>query len=485
VADHLHAVTRLLTRARRRQILHIVIEQAGVTIAVAFAGFVLLLVLGTQVLDWYWLAALLVGSVGFGTWRTLHRIPSPYRLARIIDYRLNLSDTISTALCFAGEPGGAAAVVRDQAEQAASEADLREALPFRWPKALYAAAGVALVAFGMFAVRYGLTRSLDLRPSLVKMAYDAFANAPNAESANQAPLERIANVLKKELGLNQGRPDTPPGQPQEGPDSSASTDPADPQSAQSGDSARSEMPRTPNPHHQPTRMIDNGKKGNQTGLLRNQPPNGGPNDPGESSAQRDLKHTAPDRGDRSSMLDRMRNAMASLLDKLKSRPSSGDSGRQDSNDGQSQSAQQNQRTAQNNVPGRPGKRNADPQNQAPAASNASQQLAQGNASGKNAGDKAPQQANSGIGRKNGDKSAREAEQMAAMGKITQIFGRRSQDLTGEVMVDVPPGNQQLRTGYTGRSAEHTDSGGEISRDEVPLIYQQYVRQYFEQVRKMK
>jgi len=48
---------------------------------------------------------------------------------------------------------------------------------------------------------------------------------------------------------------------------------------------------------------------------------------------------------------------------------------------------------------------------------------------------------------------------------------------------VPSSQQQLRTGYTQNSATHSDAGGDISRDEVPVIFQQYVQQYFEQVRK--
>jgi hypothetical protein len=69
-----------------------------------------------------------------------------------------------------------------------------------------------------------------------------------------------------------------------------------------------------------------------------------------------------------------------------------------------------------------------------------------------------------------------------MGKISEIFGKRAQNLTGEVMVEVAAGKQQLRTQYSQRSASHTDAGGEIHRDEIPLVYQHYVQQYFEQIR---
>jgi hypothetical protein len=44
-------------------------------------------------------------------------------------------------------------------------------------------------------------------------------------------------------------------------------------------------------------------------------------------------------------------------------------------------------------------------------------------------------------------------------------------------------NQQLRTPYAQRDAQHIQAGGEINRDEVPVALQAYVQQYFEQVRK--
>jgi len=51
------------------------------------------------------------------------------------------------------------------------------------------------------------------------------------------------------------------------------------------------------------------------------------------------------------------------------------------------------------------------------------------------------------------------------------------------MVEVKSGTQDLKTTYSQTSAAHTDSGGQIHRDEIPLLYQPYVEQYFEQVHK--
>ena len=91
------------------------------------------------------------------------------------------------------------------------------------------------------------------------------------------------------------------------------------------------------------------------------------------------------------------------------------------------------------------------------------------------------QSKSGIGSQNGIKALKEAEELQAMGKLAEIIGKRSQDVTGEMMVEVSSGRQQLRTAYSDRVGHHSDTGGEINRDEVPLMFQQYVRQYMERV----
>ena len=72
-----------------------------------------------------------------------------------------------------------------------------------------------------------------------------------------------------------------------------------------------------------------------------------------------------------------------------------------------------------------------------------------------------------------------------MGKISEILGKRSANLTGEATVEVQSTSQQIRTQYAQRSSQHTQGGAEISRDEVPVALQSYVEQYFEQIRKQQ
>jgi hypothetical protein len=49
-------------------------------------------------------------------------------------------------------------------------------------------------------------------------------------------------------------------------------------------------------------------------------------------------------------------------------------------------------------------------------------------------------------------------------------------------VETPSGNQQLKTAYSQRQGKHVDSSSEINSNEVPLRYQQYVRDYMEKIR---
>jgi hypothetical protein len=94
-----------------------------------------------------------------------------------------------------------------------------------------------------------------------------------------------------------------------------------------------------------------------------------------------------------------------------------------------------------------------------------------------------QDSKSGMGQNEGDKSIKDAEQLAAMGKISEIFGKRAQQITGEITVEVSSGKQQLKTAWSERKALHADTGAEVNRDEIPLAYQTYIQRYFEEVRK--
>ena len=182
-------------------------------------------------------------------------------------------------------------------------------------------------------------------------------------------------------------------------------------------------------------------------------------------------------------MSKMRDALQNLLSSMK---------QQNNNSGQQQSQQQ-QNSAQNGK--QKGQQNANKQQkgektngqsggeeQDPDLSNESQQAENSPGQGTDS-QPSNKQPGGGIGNRDGDKNMKQAEQLAAMGKISQIIGKRSQNLSGEATIEVQSTVQQLRTAYADRTAQHADSGGEIGRDEIPAALESYVEQYFEQVRK--
>jgi hypothetical protein len=178
--------------------------------------------------------------------------------------------------------------------------------------------------------------------------------------------------------------------------------------------------------------------------------------------------------------------MANLLLRLRSQPKQGDSqqtasipAERDPGRARRERGQKGSDRAGRRAEGSP---NGDAQGDEQGEGAEKAESGPGKQGGQNA-EQAAKQGQSGIGRGDGSKAIRDAEQLAAMGKISEIIGKRSQNLTGEVMVEVASGKQELRTAYSQQPAKHTDSGGEIHRDEIPLAYQRYVQQYFDAVRK--
>lgn len=199
------------------------------------------------------------------------------------------------------------------------------------------------------------------------------------------------------------------------------------------------------------------------------------------------KHASNSPRESNSLLDKFRDALANLLSRLKIQPKGGDS--QQVASAAQDLGQGRQSPGQKGSPG-PGRQLSDGLSSGAAqADEQSEGIEKASDGAGRRGEKesdlqAAKEGRSGIGKEDGSKELREAEQLAAMGKISEIFGKRSQNLTGEVMVEVPAAKQQkLRTAYSQQEAMHGEAGGEIHRDEIPLAYQRYVEQYFEQIHK--
>jgi hypothetical protein len=494
----------LIDKGLRRRLFQLTFDQLAVALAAVFAGAILLLLIGTQILEWYWLGLLFAASFGYGLWTVLRRAPSQYQIAQLIDARLHLYDAVSTAFHFANAREPITDEIRDaqsrQAQEAAASADIRTALPYQWPKFTLWTGGLALAALSLFGIRYLITQSLDTKPSLVAMAFENFftpsPDRPVEQARNQKKRPLDPELEKLGVQVNDSetqRNDLDPGNDAtnivDTPETNNPDSNADGKSKAKTDQVDVKAQGKENGDEEGEKGKDNAdSQGKESGDQGNA---GGEQQPPKAN-QKQSDKKGDQKSDQSNLLDKMKDAMANMLNKLKM-------------DGQQQ--QQKQQQAQNSKEGQQsgkGQQKSDDKSQQDKngdqkggqgeqkEQNAQAQGEQGqkqeNAQGKGGEQgKQPQSpdAKSGIGKSDGNKDVEEAENAKAMGKISEILGKRQKDVTGEMMIEVSSGKQQLKTAYSNQSATHKEAGGEINRDEVPLIYQQYVEKYFDQIHAVK
>jgi hypothetical protein len=487
------ALRALISLARRRLFWNGLLAEGVHAASIALGALILLLVAGTGLLHWEWLLPAPLAAAVWGFYRAWLRRPSAYRTACTVDRRLTFADALSTAFHFS-QPDHAPVSEElrqlqfDQAERLAATADARSAVPWIVPRSTYVLLALFAVASGLFALRYGLSRRLDLKPPLARM-------------------------IERELGL-----DNPPRQLARGglPNRAASPEPEPPSEADPGNDQTDGAAQEANIDDEIAQALGNhpdskpGDSAHQQGTARTAGDKGedgqkGPSDqnsnaPNESAdasqkggpktgegQKRDSKENAGGDGESSSLISKVKDAFENLLSKMKPQQGNPGSQEQSSRDQAGQKPGKGQQNAAKSQSGQNGQPSSDQQgdsedNQAGEKSQNAPDPS-GKGSGKSQASQVSRQPGSGVGSQEGDKSIKQAEQLAAMGKITEIIGKRSANLTGEATVEVKSTTQQLRTQYAQRSAQHAQTGSSISRDDVPVALQAYVAQYFEQVRK--
>lgn len=490
-------VERFVERARRRFLWNEAIAQSAFAAAVLFAGVILLLLVGTQLLDWRWVAAFTIAGAAFGLYRTLTRVPNRYQVAVTVDHRAGLHDALSTALHFtaggARSPGLPAIreFQRQQTERLIPLIDLDRAVPFRIPRALYVMGLLGLVASSLFALRYGIRRTLNFDAPLTRVVMDGLGL--------HAPEDKLASAQKKsgdgkqsDTLDEQGLPFPKSEQKRAGELDAASPsaletvgDPdvnnekaesasAGKDSKEKGEGAGKEGGDKGSPEQAENGQQAGAKNADSPAGSKEGAPQGEPGASQQSS-----------QGNNSSLLSKMKEAMQNLLSKAK--PQKGDNG-QKPNGAQGQQKGQSQQ-AKSGEKGSPGEsKDGGQQDQAQgegqqAGDQDNSDSSQGKGNGKSSEQQAAAQPGSGVGKQDGAKDIRAAEQKAAMGKLTEVIGKRSAQVSGEMMIESQSGPQQLRTQYSKRAATHTQAAGEVNRDEVPVELQGYVQQYFAEVRK--
>ena len=181
----------LIRRGRFRQASHLLIHAASFAAVVAMAGAILLLIVGAEILNWYWLVVLFAGGLAASAYRSRSKVLSAYQVAQSIDRQLGFKDSLSTAYYFSQHPDRAASPEfveqqRQGAEDTARSADIQRGVPFLMPRTAYVNLALVAVAFGMFGLRYGIHRSLDLGSPLVHIDFDGlFGTSPQVADARR------------------------------------------------------------------------------------------------------------------------------------------------------------------------------------------------------------------------------------------------------------------------------------------------------------
>ena len=468
----------IISRARRRFVLNLAVLHCSTSGLIITGGLTILLLAGTRWLEWWALLIIAVLAVAHAGYRLMRSMPSRYSTAVQLDQRAHLCDSLSTAFHFAGLKGSFAEGQRYQAEEKSRTVDVKQAIPLEFPRALYAVLGMLLLTASLAALRYGITHRLDLRAPITEVLFeDQAARRPNDRQAQERETSRRkkledAEALLAKMGI-----------------------PLSPDQAQQPDAldkAIDQALNAPAPAGEKNLKGDAGDKtGNgKAGDPLDQPANGDPMDdktagkpPGDENKESGGDKGSPKAGgnnDSTSLMSKLKDAVSNMFSKASQNKNDNaqKSSQQQSGSGKAEKSKSDKGSGKNQEQGQD---SSDTQEGEPDGQAQDGQQAQAKSASKNS--QQAGQTGSGVGSQDGAKDLHAAEQLRAMGKISEILGKRAATVSGETTIEVQSGNQKLTTAYSRKASAHGEADGDVSRDEIPVTLQPYVREYFEQVRK--
>ena len=472
----------LIRRARRRFVVNEALGQTAFAAAIAAGGLALLLIAGTRYLEWWTVAVFAAAGIGVGGWRVFRRFPATYATAIRLDQNAHLHDALSTAIHFSGPEITAGnqfqRAQREQAEAAARTVNLDVALPFTFPRALYAMAALSLLASGLVVLRYRTGRGLDLRAPITEVVFQDEAlhsvkDTPKPRPQNAKKWYQEAESLFEKLGAEPVDAD----------------DPSDPEAFNKALEQALKTPQAGDPQAKDgAQGGDDQAAGQQNANSNGDPMEGDQQSKGEKADSRNSKEGKPgDQGNPGTGSSSDQNLLSKLKDAVSNMFSKSNSKEQKaSNKGNQQQAQKSDKSSNQKSGSKQGKPEDSQSDTEEADANDPSQngaQSQGNPGDKPSNAQNSTQPGSGAGSEEGDKVIKLAEQLKAMGKISEIIGKRAATISGDTTIEVESGSQQLRTGYSTSTAEHHETESDVSRDEIPVALQSYVQQYFEEVRK--
>ncbi|HUG81831.1 MAG TPA: hypothetical protein VML01_09210 [Bryobacterales bacterium] len=477
----------VVERACKRARAQVTLREATLALTIALLGPLALAALGTELLPAGLLVVFLLVGLGLGAYRWWRQQPSPYGVAQTIDSAWQAEDQISTAYYFASHPAEAGALTPYQNEKAAPLAlagDLTRALPFELSRSTYALGAVVLVLAALLGLRYGTQSNLSLKPPLAPFALPSLFAAPEGDELRRDELARVEG--KRDEPAQSLRKDSRLEQPPEPLESEPVPIPAD--GAPGGDAvpgAEAALPEVEglsvDSEFGDELATGSGEGEDGEGQAEAKDASGSTGEP--STDQGKPQDGAPSE-ESNDLLSRLQDAFKNMLSSMKMDPPSGSQSGEpsDQESGQSSPAEGAQTGQEAGGEASQAGENAGESEGSGAAPEAPQELTQGEAGSESSGAPPEGSMSSSAGSNDGSKSLSESAQLEAMGELSELYQKRAEDMSGEVLIETQAAPQQLQTPYTPTAAGHRDLGGQVSRDEIPFAYRQYVQKYFEALR---
>ncbi len=472
-----------LRRAAARRVLVAAISAAGGAIAAVAALFCIALLAGVQVLDAVLLLALVLAGLGWVAWRVRRQWLDAYHTAQLLDRRFHLPDTLSTAWYFARSDSAASPLLqsphleriqplierqRREAGEILGRISVKEAFPLELGRVHLVALALVIAAVALFGYRYYSSNALDMERRLASL------HIPFVDAGDEPPFMTGDEIQRPEAELRDSpladyQPPRDPGRERldgtyddmpditgvsvgdlhgEGEEASESSDP--------GDSMNLREQLSKDPRRQASGQGKEGREGEQRKA-----------------------------GGKESLFDKFQQAMSNMMDKFAKRNETMEQRGEQGGDQEARQKSEQPGDGADDSSDREGNQRTDT---ADASENAKQGL------GGQQGQQTDQQSNSAdsenasdapssAGAQDGNKDLAASRQLEAMGKIAEILGQRADQVKGDMKVEVQPRKEQsLATELRNVRAAHHDTGGDLSRDEVPLRLQNYVREYMKNAR---
>jgi len=407
----------LVRLARRRLLGNELMAQGANSASAALAAFILLLLLGSEILNWRIVVAVPLAAFGAGVYLVRRRLPSRYVTAQIIDHRLGLCDTISTAVFFSElNPRAEVSVdMRDaqieQAERTSESANPKQAVPYLMPHGAYVTLALLLVASSLFALRYGISKQLDLRRPLANFLPDlGTGNKPVRQASNAKKTPKQIPQVPDENGMPSDDDDKAPGSEDAAQQVQTPSDSESPVTAKGDTKALSGKKQEQGDDQMATDDEESGDS------------NAGKNgDDGQSGQQSDNKNKQGNQqqgkgqdqnaNNESSLMSKMKDAFQNLLSRVK--PQQNQQGNQQGSQEQQSTPGKSQQGSkqQNNKEGTPqqGQQGDAQEGEDGQEAKNAENSQQGKGQGKSDSKQSSKQPGSGIGSQDGDKNIREPD----------------------------------------------------------------------------